>query len=59
MAGMMDLLLSCSKPRFGGFGSDFCSGNTTESWRDRGELVRIAAKRAEESQSGDSFLLSW
>eukprot|EP00887_Chlorella_sp_A99_P007702 scaffold20.g7702.t1 len=38
-----------TKPLFGGFGSDFCSGNVEESWRDRAELVRIAAKRAEES----------
>ncbi|KAK9829863.1 hypothetical protein WJX72_008333 [[Myrmecia] bisecta] len=38
-----------SSPHFGGFGSDFCSGDTLNSWRDRAELVRIAAKRAEES----------
>ena len=35
-----------SQPLFGGFGSDYCSGNTAETWRDRGELVRIAGKRA-------------
>lgn len=33
-------------PRFGGFGSDHCSGNTEESWRDRAQLVRIAAQKA-------------
>ncbi|GMH45923.1 hypothetical protein BSKO_13887 [Bryopsis sp. KO-2023] len=33
---------------FGGFGADFCSGNIAESWKDRSELVAIAAKRAEE-----------
>lgn len=35
-----------SAPGFGGFGSDFCSGNTEESWKDRAQLVRIAADRA-------------
>ncbi|GLC33412.1 hypothetical protein PLESTM_000068400 [Pleodorina starrii] len=43
--GIMDLF---SAPRFGGFGSDFCSGNTAETWRDRGEFVRIAARKCEE-----------
>ena len=28
-----------------GFGSDFCSGNTVETWRDRAEFVRVAAKK--------------
>ncbi|GMH46004.1 hypothetical protein BSKO_13968 [Bryopsis sp. KO-2023] len=37
---------------FGGFGSDFCSGNIAESWKDRSELVGIAAKRAEELVEG-------
>ncbi|KAG1680552.1 hypothetical protein FOA52_014999 [Chlamydomonas sp. UWO 241] len=32
-------------PRFGGFGSDFCSGNVEESWRDRAEFVRTAEKK--------------
>ena len=32
--------------------SDYCSGNTLESWKDRAELVRIAAKRAEEILGG-------
>jgi hypothetical protein len=41
-----------TEPRFGGFGSDFCSGDTLESWRDRGQLVRIAAERAEKLSSG-------
>lgn len=40
--GILDLF---STPRFGGFGSDFCSGNTEESWRDRGEFVRRAAEK--------------
>lgn len=39
-------------PRFGGFGSDFCSGNTVESWLDRGELVKIAAKKGREYLGG-------
>jgi hypothetical protein len=35
--------LLCS---FGGFGSDFCSGNTAEMWKDRCEFVRLAAVKA-------------
>ena len=34
-----------SEPLWGGFGSDFCSGDTGEPWRDRGELVRLAKQR--------------
>lgn len=34
--------MSC---RLGGFGSDFCSGNTDEMWHDRAELIRIAEKK--------------
>ena len=48
----LGILSLFTKPKFGGFGSDFCSGNIAESWKDRGELVRIAAKRAEESMPG-------
>ena len=33
-----------------GFGSDFCSGDTEATWRDRAELVRIAARRCGELQ---------
>ena len=33
------------EPLWGGFGSDFCSGDTGEPWRDRGELVRLAKQR--------------
>jgi phosphoglycolate phosphatase len=36
----MGLLPLFSSPRFGGFGSDYCSGNTAESWRDRAEFIR-------------------
>mmetsp|Transcript_30995 Transcript_30995/g.55480 ORF Transcript_30995/g.55480 Transcript_30995/m.55480 type:complete len:138 (-) Transcript_30995:199-612(-) len=43
--GLADLF---STPNFGGFGSDYCSGNTTEMWRDRGEMIRIAGKKADE-----------
>ncbi len=32
-------------PNFGGFGSDFCSGNTQEMWRDRCEFVKLAEQR--------------
>ncbi len=48
----LGLLQYFSEPRFGGFGSDHCSGNTLESWRDREELVRIAASRARNSAAG-------
>lgn len=41
-----------SSPRFGGFGSDFCSGNTEEMWRDRAQLVRIAAQRCAAANGG-------
>ena len=33
------------QPNFGGFGTDHCSGNTEESWRDRAEFVRVAASK--------------
>ncbi|KAF8056466.1 hypothetical protein HT031_006323 [Scenedesmus sp. PABB004] len=35
-----------SQPPFGGFGSDVCSGNTAEMWRDRAEFVKLAGERA-------------
>ena len=35
-----------SAPQFGGFGTDFCSGNCLEMWRDRAEFVRIAGEKA-------------
>ena len=47
--GVKDLFTS---PHFGGFGSDFCSGNLTDTWKDRAELVRIAAKKASEIHPG-------
>lgn len=34
-----------SQPRFGGFSTDYCSGNHTESWRDRGAFCSIAARK--------------
>ena len=36
-----------TQPRFGGFGSDYCSGNTAETWRDRAEFVRLADKKGQ------------
>eukprot|EP01023_Acetabularia_acetabulum_P045717 TRINITY_DN4646_c1_g1_i4.p2 TRINITY_DN4646_c1_g1~~TRINITY_DN4646_c1_g1_i4.p2 ORF type:complete len:272 (-),score=45.42 TRINITY_DN4646_c1_g1_i4:41-856(-) len=42
-----------SNPNFGGFGSDFCSGNTKESWKDRAELVKIAYQKAKELHDVD------
>lgn len=42
-----------TQPRFGGFGSDFCSGNQDGmGWRDRAEFVRIAARKCEELHGG-------
>jgi hypothetical protein len=41
-----------SQPAFGGFGSDFCSGNTEEMWHDRAELVRVAAERCSKQFPG-------
>eukprot|EP00775_Hariotina_reticulata_P008628 gene8628-8809_t len=41
-----------TKPLFGGFGSDFCSGNTTEMWKDRCEFVRLAGQRARQQFAG-------
>lgn len=41
-----------TQPLFGGFGSDFCSGNVAESWKDRAELVRIAARRYKDLNGG-------
>ena len=37
-----------SEPCFGGFGSDYCNpDNSDQSWKDRAELVKIAAQKAE------------
>ena len=42
-----------SPPCFGGFGSDFCSGDQSGmGWADRAELVRVAAARAEQHGHG-------
>lgn len=41
---------------FGGFGSDFCSGNTTESWKDRSELVQVATEKARKA-TGGAFIM--
>lgn len=53
--GLFDLF---SAPCFGGFGSDTCSGNIGESWKDRAELVRIAAGRAQQLSSGEHLRVS-
>ena len=44
-----------TEPRCGGFGSDYCSGDTEESWKDRAELVRKAAVRASSVYGGVSM----
>jgi hypothetical protein len=46
------LHMLCCCRRFGGFGSDFCSGNTQEMWRDRAEFVRLAGQRAAQHYEG-------
>lgn len=36
-----------TEPCFGGFGSDYCNpDNSDQSWKDRAELVKIAAQKA-------------
>jgi hypothetical protein len=40
-------------PNFGGFSTDYCNPeNLEQSWRDRAEFVRIAARKLTEQQSG-------
>lgn len=35
-----------TEPYFGGFGSDYCNpDNSEQSWKDRAELVKIAAQK--------------
>jgi phosphoglycolate phosphatase len=46
-------------PRFGGFGSDHCGGDTREMWRDRSEFVRVARRRAEEQIGGRVVAAHW
>lgn len=42
-----------SEPYFGGFGSDHCNpDNSDQSWKDRAELVKIAAQKAEKHFPG-------
>ena len=48
-----------SEPFFGGFGSDHCNpDNSDQSWKDRAELVKIAAQKAEKHFPGVLMLLS-
>lgn len=37
------IILPINKPIIGGFGTDFCSGDTAETWKDRTELVRFVS----------------
>lgn len=41
-----------TEPNFGGFGSDFCSGDTEFMWKDRCEFVKIASKRCAAAYGG-------
>ena len=44
-----------SEPFFGGFGSDYCNpNNSDQSWKDRAELVRIAADKAQKHFPGNT-----
>eukprot|EP00983_Pelagomonas_calceolata_P041033 1137869-Pelagomonas_calceolata.AAC.5 len=52
----LGLLGLFSEPRFGGFGTDFCSGDTAETWKDRTELVRFALLHAVRACKGSFFL---
>ncbi len=45
-----------SEPFFGGFGSDYCNpDNSEQSWKDRAELVKIAANKAQKHFPGNSL----
>ncbi|KAI8477326.1 MAG: halo-acid dehalogenase-like hydrolase [Monoraphidium minutum] len=46
-------------PRFGGFGSDHCSGDVDEMWRDRAEFVKVAARRCAEALPGVPVAAHW
>lgn len=49
-----------SEPFFGGFGSDYCNpDNSDQSWKDRAELVKIAAQKAEKHFPGDNWTMAW
>lgn len=48
-----------TQPRFGGFGSDHCSGNVDEMWRDRAEFVAVAARRCAESLPDATIARRW
>lgn len=42
-----------TQPNFGGFSTDFCNpDNVGQSWKDRAEFVRIAARKLELQQPG-------
>jgi hypothetical protein len=43
-----------SNPKVGGFGSDYCSGNTVDTWKDRAQLIRIAASHCQDKHSAPS-----
>lgn len=49
-----------SEPHFGGFGSDYCNPeNANDSWKDRAELVRIAAHKAKKLYPGSELDVKW
>jgi phosphoglycolate phosphatase len=35
-----------TQPCFGGFGSDFCSGDIVDMWKDRAEMILVANRKA-------------
>eukprot|EP00960_Hanusia_phi_P045893 757480-Hanusia_phi.AAC.7 len=45
-----------SDPRFGGFGSDFCSHSIEDPSLDRAELVRIASRRRRDAQPDEMIV---
>lgn len=52
----LGLLPSFGEEPFGGFGSDFCSGNVAEMWKDRAELIRVAQRKASKLMAGQGAL---
>jgi hypothetical protein len=42
-----------TQPNFGGFSTDYCNPeNVRQSWKDRAEFVRIAARKLQQQQPG-------
>ena len=47
-----------TEPFFGGFGSDYCNPDNADagnSWKDRAQLVKIAAEKAQKNFPGNQL----